>query len=225
MKARKIIIKHLVSMCTIIMLLVACVFISNSYGASNDTKIKKIEVTPCIDSIQQDSENSSIYRVSVNNSVNSVDVNVVPNDSNAKVDIRGNSVLDVGTNRIDITVTAQDGTSASYVIYARRLSKEIAETPITPNVQTEEKKFEKPTNNGIQPANTETAETNEIENTVEEPEKKVEENVSVHDVEKETGTWKNSEIDETTRILIIITIVITIILLFIALSGKKGKRK
>ena len=62
MKTKTIILKHIILISTIILLL-SCIVISNSYGASNDTRIKKIEVTPCIDSIQQDSENSSIYRV------------------------------------------------------------------------------------------------------------------------------------------------------------------
>ncbi len=222
MKTKTFIIKHIILISKIILLL-SCIVISNSYGASNDTRIKKIEVTPCIDTIQQDSENSSIYRVSVNNSVTSVNVNVEPNDSNAKVDIRGNSVLDVGTNRIDITVTAQDGTSSSYVIYARRLSKEIAETQITPNVQTEEKKFEKPTDSEIQLADTNTVEVNkgESENKIESNDTITEENTSAEEIESETATWENGGIDKTTRILIIITIVIAIILLFIVLSGKK----
>ena len=61
---------------------------------SNDTTLKSIDITPKTEGLTQDQNNKNIYRAVVANDVTSVDVNVVPNDSNATVEVSGNRELE-----------------------------------------------------------------------------------------------------------------------------------
>ena len=57
------------------------------------------------------------YNLVVGDDVSQIAVNAIPEDSNAKVSVAGNTNLKIGTNEIKITVTAQDGkTTKTYVI-------------------------------------------------------------------------------------------------------------
>lgn len=57
------------------------------------------------------------YNLVVGDDVNQIAVNAIPEDSNAKVSVTGNTNLKIGANEIKITVTAQDGkTTKMYVI-------------------------------------------------------------------------------------------------------------
>lgn len=57
------------------------------------------------------------YNLIVGNDVSQIAVNAIPEDSNAKVSVTGNTNLKIGTNEIKITVTAQDEkTVKTYII-------------------------------------------------------------------------------------------------------------
>lgn len=57
------------------------------------------------------------YNLVVGDDVSQIAVNAIPEDSNAKVNVTGNTNLKIGTNEVKITVTAQDGkTTKTYVI-------------------------------------------------------------------------------------------------------------
>lgn len=106
-------------------------------AASSDTSLKSLTITPSGTGLVQDEENNKVYRVKVNNNVTSITVNAVPNNSNAQVSVSGNTGLQIGTNKVEVTVTAEDGTSTTYIIYVRRADTSIAEENIVSNVQDE----------------------------------------------------------------------------------------
>lgn len=57
------------------------------------------------------------YNLVVGDDVSQIAVNAIPEDSNAKVSVTGNTNLKIGVNEVKITVTAQDGkTVKTYVI-------------------------------------------------------------------------------------------------------------
>lgn len=78
------------------------------------------------------------YKITVENNVTSVKVTATPKDSKAKISIAGNKNLDVGTNKVTVTVTSSDGKNKkTYVIYVTRKSG--ADEEETPPNQVEEK--------------------------------------------------------------------------------------
>lgn len=84
---------------------------------------------------------TSSYNATVPNEVTSVEVYAITQAKGAKYSVSGNTNLEVGTNKITITVTAPDGkTKKTYYIYVARQSA--GETEVVPNVieETEEDK-------------------------------------------------------------------------------------
>lgn len=62
-------------------------------------------------------KNTTSYSIVVGDNVNSITVNAIPEDSNAVVDVTGNTNLAVGVNKINIKVTAPDKkTTKNYTI-------------------------------------------------------------------------------------------------------------
>ena len=106
-----------------------------SKAETNDTTLKSLLIEPSNYELVQDEENKEIYRVKVNNNVTSIKVNAVPNNSNAKVSVEGNTSLNIGTNKVTVKITAENGQSSEYIIYVRRASTPISEETIIPNVQ------------------------------------------------------------------------------------------
>ena len=106
-----------------------------SKATNNDTSLKSLSIEPSNYELVQDEENKDIYRVKVNNNVTSIKVNAVPNNSNAKVSVEGNTSLNIGTNKVTVKITAENGQSSEYIIYVRRVSTPISEETIIPNVQ------------------------------------------------------------------------------------------
>lgn len=125
---------QLIAIALIGLVLIIFLGLNNIAQASNSTKLKSLSIEPG-ETLVQDSENSMIYRTTVGNNVKSIKVNVVPNDSNSKITIEGNENLEVGTNKVNVKVTASNGESTNYIIYVRRLSGENSEEKIIPNVQ------------------------------------------------------------------------------------------
>lgn len=82
------------------------------------------------------------YYTTVPNDVTSISVYAYPQDDGASYSVSGNTNLDVGTNRVTVTVTAEDGTQKTYTMYVSRKEKE-EKDEVTPNVIDEDKKDEK----------------------------------------------------------------------------------
>ena len=67
------------------------------------------------------------YFVTVPNSVKSLNISATKEDSNASVNISGNSNFNVGVNKVLITVTSQDGRIKNYRIYVTRMDSDANE--------------------------------------------------------------------------------------------------
>ena len=197
-------------------------------AVSNDTGVKSLTVTPIIGELKQDEENNKIYRTKVENNITEVNVNVVPNNNNAKVEILGNTYLQIGTNKVTVKVTAENGDNDTYIIYVRRSDTPIAEEEIISNVQ-EEKEEEKKEENTTQTNQTNQEENNtktEIvedkseENVISQPENEMNETNEIDESEKQTKK-------PNTNILpyVLVTLLIIVILTVIVLYKKKIRRK
>lgn len=91
--------------------------------------------------------NTLEYRVSVPSEVTSINVYANTSSSNASVSGAGTRNLQEGTNRINVTVTAQAGNTKTYTIWVTRAAGSDGEVP--PNVIDEPVDEETPTVNGL----------------------------------------------------------------------------
>lgn len=66
------------------------------------------------------SPNTFQYELTVPNDVTNIEVTATPNNDKATVDISNPDILEVGDNRVYITITAEDGTIAKYEIIVTR---------------------------------------------------------------------------------------------------------
>ena len=72
--------------------------------------------------------NTTYYKAEIANDVNKIDILAIPQKQNATVKIDKNDEMQIGTNKIEITVTAEDGiTNKKYVleVYRRNEQEEI----------------------------------------------------------------------------------------------------
>lgn len=90
---------------------------------SNNTNLKTFEVTPTGLS-PAFSNVTTEYTMTVDSEVDKIEIKAVAEDENAKVKISGNEDLEIGTNTINILVTAEDGTERTYVITVTKQRKE-----------------------------------------------------------------------------------------------------
>lgn len=67
------------------------------------------------------------YFVTVPNNVKSLNISTTKENSNASVNISGNSNFSVGVNKVLITVTAEDGRIKNYRIYVTRMDSDLSE--------------------------------------------------------------------------------------------------
>ena len=66
-------------------------------------------------------KNTITYNIVVQNNIDTINVNAIPEDSNAKVSVAGNTNLQTGLNNITIKVTAPDNkTTKTYTIHATK---------------------------------------------------------------------------------------------------------
>ncbi len=93
---------------------------------SSDATLK--DLTTTITDLEYN-KNKTAYTVTVDRTVNSLNLKALVNDSKAKVKIEGDENLVVGTNIIKITVTAEDGTTKVYTVTVIKNGK--AEAPLT----------------------------------------------------------------------------------------------
>lgn len=110
---------------------------------SSTAELKMITTSP-VDFKGFKSASSGPYKVTVENNVTSIDVSTTKKESGQKVSISGNKNLDVGTNKVTVTVTSADGKNTkSYIIYVTRKSGD-SETPAeTPPNQIDDEEKEK----------------------------------------------------------------------------------
>lgn len=239
--------KNIISLIMIVFVFTTILSIAGTVkAASSDTTLKSLSIEPAGTGFLQDEENNKIYRVKVDNNVTSVTVKAETNNQNATVSVSGNNNLTVGTNKVTVKVTAEDGTSTNYIIYVRRADTPISGETIIPNVQdddSQEAGTSDDTKDTSKEENTETQNTvknEEVSNEIiDEP---IDENVDNTDSENlvneeassilTNNNIENSEntIDingkgEMTTETIISIIVVIIVILIIALMSRKKRRK
>ncbi len=93
-----------------------------SARASSDASLGALKISPGT-LTPAFSTNIYEYSVTVPYETEELLVSAAPNDAHATIKTEGNTELDVGQNRVLIIVTAQDGTTQKYVIYAARQDK------------------------------------------------------------------------------------------------------
>ena len=94
---------------------------SSSSSKSSDAALKSLSISK---GSLDFSPNVTSYDVEVNNDVSSINVSATPNDSKAKITSgTGSKSLSVGSNKIEVIVLAEDGTSSrTYTINVTRKS-------------------------------------------------------------------------------------------------------
>lgn len=93
---------------------------SNTEIKSNEARLKELQIdvegmTPEFD------KNTTEYYLVVNLSIEEIEVTAIPQDNKAKVSVIGNNDLQEGENKININVTAEDGTIKTYYIYVTKV--------------------------------------------------------------------------------------------------------
>lgn len=209
----------------IIVLLLGVIMISINTkvnAASNDASLSSISIEPVGTGLKRDSQNNKIYRAEVENDVTSVTINAVPNNSRAKVNVSGNTELEVGTNKITVQVTAEDGTSEQYLLYVRRKSKTLAETNVIPNVQEEGDVYQDENNaNNIVQTTQEDANKENENNEGMESEKNTEIENAINDGNTIENADTNTEESKKQNIGILVFIVIILIAIAIIVASKR----
>ena len=99
---------------------------SSSSNKSSDATLKSITVG----GTKYSNPNTDITISSVSASTSSIKIDAETNNSNAKVSGTGTKDLVTGTNKITLTVTAENGATKTYIVRVTRL----AEESTTPNI-------------------------------------------------------------------------------------------
>ena len=86
---------------------------------SADKALKTLEIVPEGLDPQFNSETTN-YTLIVGSEIETLQINAVPNDEKATVEITGNESLQIGDNMVKINVTAEDGTTRTYNIDVKR---------------------------------------------------------------------------------------------------------
>lgn len=109
---------------------------SNSSSSSNNTttKVEKKSSNSKLDSLEisegvltpEFSSSVTEYELSVPNEITSLNVVAEADSSKATVKITGNEELQVGENRVEIIVTAEDGSKTTYTVLVKRANPELS---------------------------------------------------------------------------------------------------
>lgn len=205
---------------TILIFVIITIFSQISYADSNDTSLKTLSIEPSNYELVQDENDKNIYRVKVDNSITSIQVNAVPNNKDAKVSISGNENLAVGTNKVTIEVSAPNAETSKYTIYVRRTSPSLVQEQIIPNVQ---EGYKEVTPEVKTDTSETTVENNEIENTIT---NEVNTTVPQTNTTNITNTVQNNKTQPSSnKIGIIIGIIIFLLLIVLLTRKPKHKRK
>ena len=87
-----------------------------TYNGSDNNYLNKLSVKDC-ELNKGFSKDNSTYFITVENEINEIKIEAVADDSDAKVVIYGNDDLKEGTNKVLISVTAENGNVRLYRIY------------------------------------------------------------------------------------------------------------
>lgn len=93
---------------------------------SKNTKVKEISV----DGYKLTKIDDNNYTLSVENEVDKIKVKVVAEDTKATVSGAGEKELEVGENKIEITITAEDGSTNKITIKVTRKEEEVITEPV-----------------------------------------------------------------------------------------------
>lgn len=97
----------------------------NTQPPNNDQNTNQLSSNAYLSSLQVDVEgispkfnkNTTKYYLTIDNTIDMIKVNATSEDNNARVEVTGNTNLQIGSNTITIIVTAQDGVSKrNYII-------------------------------------------------------------------------------------------------------------
>lgn len=97
----------------------------NTQPPNNNQDTNQLSSNAYLSSLQVDVEgispkfnkNTTKYYLTIDNTIDMIKVNATPEDNNARVEVTGNTNLQIGSNTITIIVTAQDGVSKrNYII-------------------------------------------------------------------------------------------------------------
>ena len=89
--------------------------IESSKSASSDNSLAVLKISPGT-LAPEFSKTVSVYETTVKEDVEKLIVSAAATDTNATVEVSGNQKLEIGENRIEIKVTAENGESKTYVI-------------------------------------------------------------------------------------------------------------
>lgn len=90
-----------------------------TYNGSSNNYLLDLYVTG-YDFTESFNKDNETYFLTVNNDVSSLTTIAVPEEEKSTVKIYGNEEINVGTNKILVTVTAEDGSVRNYRIYVTR---------------------------------------------------------------------------------------------------------
>lgn len=90
-----------------------------TYNGSSNNYLSDLYVTG-YDFTESFNKDNETYFLTVNNDVSSLTTVAVPEEEKSTVKIYGNKEINVGTNKILVTVTAEDGSVRNYRIYVTR---------------------------------------------------------------------------------------------------------
>lgn len=96
----------------------------NIYKKNNNNKLSSLS----IDNIEMNPKFSSdvtLYNFTVNNEIDSININGTCSGTNCKVDGLGVKKLEIGQNQFILTVTAEDGSKNNYTININRKEKDV----------------------------------------------------------------------------------------------------
>lgn len=96
---------------------------------SSNANLKNLVVSP-VDFKGFRSSITSGYSVTVENNVTEVQIKATKSDEKATVEVLGNKNLKEGANKVEVIVTAEDGTKKTYTVIVNR--KKAGETTTTP---------------------------------------------------------------------------------------------
>lgn len=114
---------------------------AGNYGKLNtDNTVKAITITNNDFIFNKDTKK---YNILVDEDVNDIEINVIPNDSKATVSIENNTNLKVGLNEVKVAVTAENGDKNEYLFNVYRIGEEKKEETVP------DKPVEEPKNNNI----------------------------------------------------------------------------
>lgn len=109
--------------------------LQGNYGKlSTDNSVKSINITGYDFKFDKDVRK---YNILVDENVNEVEFNVVPNDSTATVSIQNNNNLKEGLNEVIVQITAENGSINEYLFNVYKISKGAAAN--NDNIENEQK--------------------------------------------------------------------------------------